>query len=228
MKFCVYKTIYSGSQLPRFYIGSTSVDRINKGYRGSVRSKRWKQIWDKEIASNPQLFTTVIVSLHSTRQEALEEEYKLQKHLDVVNNNDFVNMALACPSGVFGHSLKGANHPNFGKPRSKETKIKISQNHHDVSGPNNPMFGRPPTRGFLGKKHSQESKDKMKASQWDRSGSKNPMFGKPHPDKGAKRTEETRQKMKGPKPITFCPHCNKSGGKPAMMRFHFDNCKLAR
>ena len=25
--------------------------------------------------------------------------------------------------------------------------------------------------------------------------------------------------------ITICPHCNKQGGKNAMTRYHFNNCK---
>jgi hypothetical protein len=33
------------------------------------------------------------------------------------------------------------------------------------------------------------------------------------------------QKFKKPKEIVVCPHCNKSGGKPVMIRYHFDNCK---
>lgn len=34
------------------------------------------------------------------------------------------------------------------------------------------------------------------------------------------------EKMKGiDKPRVICPHCGKTGGKPAMIRFHFDNCK---
>lgn len=28
-----------------------------------------------------------------------------------------------------------------------------------------------------------------------------------------------------PKEKIKCPHCNKVGGKPAMKRFHFENCK---
>tara|TARA_R110000787_G_scaffold217978_1_gene326693 strand:- start:219 stop:725 length:507 start_codon:yes stop_codon:yes gene_type:complete len=43
-------------------------------------------------------------------------------------------------------------------------------------------------------------------------------------------SEETRRKIseikKGiPKPVIQCPHCNKSGGRPQMKRWHFDNCK---
>lgn len=44
--YCTYVTFYSGNKLPPFYIGSTSVDKIEKGYRGSVKSKRWKQIYE--------------------------------------------------------------------------------------------------------------------------------------------------------------------------------------
>lgn len=69
--------------------------------------------------------------------------------------------------------------------------------------------------------------------------------------RGRKNTEETKKKMRGktawnkgkkgyktnagkkisealkgkPKPLVQCPHCNKTGGVSAMMRFHFDRCK---
>lgn len=49
-------------------------------------------------------------------------------------------------------------------------------------------------------------------------GSKNPMFGKEPWNKGL--VVNT-----GPKITVVCPHCNKEGGKPAMVRFHFNNCK---
>ena len=44
---------------------------------------------------------------------------------------------------------------------------------------------------------------------------------------------ETKVKMsdakKGiKKEIVTCPYCQKTGGKPAMMRFHYDNCKQKR
>lgn len=29
----------------------------------------------------------------------------------------------------------------------------------------------------------------------------------------------------GPQPVITCPHCNLSGGKSSMKRYHFDNCK---
>ena len=42
---------------------------------------------------------------------------------------------------------------------------------------------------------------------------------------GRKKSEQTKQKMKKPKISIHCPHCSTVGGKPAMMRWHFDHCK---
>lgn len=42
---------------------------------------------------------------------------------------------------------------------------------------------------------------------------------------GIAKSEETKQKMKKPKLNIQCPHCLSKGGKPAMIRWHFDNCK---
>jgi hypothetical protein len=39
--------------------------------------------------------------------------------------------------------------------------------------------------------------------------------------------EKRSKTMSGkPKPTVKCPHCGKEGGKPAMMKHHFDNCKF--
>lgn len=43
-------------------------------------------------------------------------------------------------------------------------------------------------------------------------------------------SDEYRKKMSElmtgrPKEKIICPHCQKEGGKPSMIRFHFDNCK---
>lgn len=42
--YCTYLTIYSGSKLPPFYMGSSSLKRIQAGYKGSVKSKLYKNI----------------------------------------------------------------------------------------------------------------------------------------------------------------------------------------
>jgi hypothetical protein len=79
-------------------------------------------------------------------------------------------------------------------------------------------------------------------------GSKNPMFGKEPWNKGLKKETPVKEKgkpgikrgtvtsrkgkeslLKGMiKEINICPHCNKSGGKGAMQRWHFDNCKVKK
>lgn len=105
--YCVYITHYFGNLLPQNYIGSTSIKRINKGYRGSVTSQKYKNIWKKELTKNPQLFETQIISTHYTMQESLQKELKLQKIFNVVKNPLFINESYASPNGYFGRSLVG-------------------------------------------------------------------------------------------------------------------------
>ena len=93
--YCTYLTIYSGNKLPRFYIGSTSIDKIDRGYHGSVSSKKYKKIWNSELKEHPELFKTQILTTHETREEAFNEEVRYQKEHDVVNSNLYINMAIA-------------------------------------------------------------------------------------------------------------------------------------
>jgi hypothetical protein len=161
--FCVYVTFYRGNKLPPFYIGSTSVENINQGYKGSPRSKKYETIWNKELKNNSHLFSTKIISVHDTRVEAYEKEYKIQTRLQIIKNPLYTNLSYACKNGFFGgfgkdnpmyglpkelapcYGRTGSKHPMFGKSGSMlgkklsdETKEKISKNHHDVSGKNNP------------------------------------------------------------------------------------------
>lgn len=72
--YCTYLTVYYGNKLPSFYIGSTSVKNIQKGYRGTVSSLEYKSVWKLELKHNPQLFKTIILSTHYTRKEAFIKE----------------------------------------------------------------------------------------------------------------------------------------------------------
>jgi len=45
--YCVYITIYRGNKLPPFYIGYSTPEKIKNGYRGSVSSRQYKNIWKK-------------------------------------------------------------------------------------------------------------------------------------------------------------------------------------
>ena len=81
---------------------------------------------------------------------------------------------------------KGEKNPMFGKPRSEETKRKISAakkgKHNNNKGENNPMFGKP---------RSEETKRKISAAKkgkHNNKGENNPFYGKKH-------SEETKQKI---------------------------------
>lgn len=113
--YCTYVTFYSGNKLPPFYIGSSSVKRIESGYRGSVSSKLYKKIFRSELKDNPHLFKTKIISVHETRSEAYIKENKLHRHLNVVDSSMYINQHIVLS-------------PNFASgPMSDDTKLKISK-----------------------------------------------------------------------------------------------------
>ena len=112
-QYCVYHTTYSGTLMPQNYIGSTLVDNIlNKNYHGSVKSKKYKSIWKSELKEHPELFNTVIISYHDTRSDAVWKECKIQKTFNVIESEDFINMAYACANGFY-NILRGSDHPNY-------------------------------------------------------------------------------------------------------------------
>lgn len=88
----------------------------------------------------------------------------------------------------------GSNNPNYMKPRSEETKKKISESRKGkYVGENSSMYGK---RGILspwyGKHHSEETKAKISESH---KGEKNPMYGKPGTRLGDKNSLETNKKI---------------------------------
>lgn len=119
-KFVVYLTTYLGTMLPTKYIGSTTEEKILSGnYFGSIKSKRWKEIFKDELKNNKKLFGVEILSYHETRKEALEEELRLQVLYNVVKSSEYFNESLACPNGFFGRDVSGNLAPMFGKSRLK-------------------------------------------------------------------------------------------------------------
>ena len=102
--FCVYLTVYRGNKLPPFYIGSTSVNKIENGYRGSVSSKQYKDAWKGEPN---HLFHVYIISLHETRTEAMERESQLQSKLKANCNPLYVNRAIYRNGHLYRNWTKG-------------------------------------------------------------------------------------------------------------------------
>ena len=120
MEYCVYITTYLGNKFPAKYIGSSSTKRVSEGYRGSVRSRKWEKLWKDELNENPNLFNTEIISYHETRDEALQEELRMQIKYGVVKSTEWVNESYATVNGFFGRDVSGNLNPNYGKCNLKE------------------------------------------------------------------------------------------------------------
>jgi hypothetical protein len=168
--YCTYLTVYTGNKLPPFYIGSTSIDKINKGYRGSVASKNYKSIWKQELELHPELFKTIILTRHETRQDAQDKEIIFHESFSVARNPLYINMAHA--NGKF--FVSGPQSPetkakigtaNTGKKHTPETKAKMSA--VKTGKKQSPEHIAKTAAAQTGKKHSRhssETKAKMSAA----------------------------------------------------------------
>lgn len=132
--YVTYITMYTGNKLPKWYIGSSSLSKVTKGYRGSVKSIAYKDKWKDELATNPHLFKTRILQKFGTREEALAEELRLHVKHDVASNDSYINMSLACVNGFFGRNVTGCNNPRYDTTISKEQKSKYTTS---MNTPNN-------------------------------------------------------------------------------------------
>jgi len=101
-------------------------------------------------------------------------------------------------------------------PRTAETKAKLSK----------ALTGRPsPNKGNT---HSQEFKSYISKISKIRSDN-NPGWWVLSAEARKSQKLAVSAALKGkPKMKVECPHCGKSGGKPAMKKWHFDQCKQAR
>ena len=161
-KFCTYITTYSGTQLPPFYIGATSTDKILSGkYFGSVGSKKWKDIFKIELKTNKHLFSTKILSYHDSRKEALLEELRLHKFFNVVKSELFFNEAFADSSGFY--VKPGPTSPNYGKTFTEEHRQKLSISHKGIKHSKETINKlKIAHRGHL---HSNNTKNKIRKNQ---------------------------------------------------------------
>ena len=136
--YCTYITFYRGKNLPPFYLGSSSVKRVESGYHGSVCSSQYENIWKSEMRTNPERFITKILTTHAVRQDATLREHQLQKALHVVKNPLYINQSYAAHDSFSDRNQSGKNNPMYGSHRS---------------GKDNPFFGQ---------KHTPETLVKMK------------------------------------------------------------------
>lgn len=228
--YCVYLTIYSGNKMPMFYIGSSKTERVKDGYRGSVCSKQYSQIWKEELQNNPNSFKTKILFQYETHREAIDTESRLQQKLNVVKSPLYINTSIARKNGFFGRdvngsnnpmfNLRGKNNPNYGSKRSDSTKLKMKTSN---SRPMSDAQKEKIRKIRVGTTLSQETKDKI--SQKIKGKIESPET------KERKSTTQARQRAEGThfsqREFT-CPHCNKTGKGVNMKRYHFNNCKMSR
>lgn len=212
--------------MPMFYIGRSNVKSVQNGYRGSVSSKLYKQVWLDELKQNPQLFETKILTTHITQKEAAEQEEYFHKKHQVHKNPMYINQATA--AGTFHADIHGKKNPFYGSNRTGEL---------------NPMYG---------KTHSEHSRQKMSSSgKGKHSQPKTEAFkqtmseyyaGKTYEERfGVEYAAEIRAKLTKPKsaehkqklsklalsrPQITCPHCAKEVTAPNFKRWHGDNCRL--
>lgn len=208
MKYVTYLVTYRGDKLPKYYIGSTSEDKVKSGkYFGSIASIKYKDIFRSERKNNPHLFSIEILSLHSTREEAIEKELELQIEYNVVKSTEYINESLARINGFFGRCNSGKNHPRYGKCQSEETKKKISDKltgriDSEETCEKKSLCKLGDKNSFYGKKHSDGTKDKISES---RCGMESWNKGIPMSDEaknklsesksGEKSSEETKKKL---------------------------------
>jgi hypothetical protein len=208
MKYVTYLVTYDGDKLPRYYIGSTSEDKVKYGkYFGSISSKKYKEIFLNEKKNNPELFKIKILSYHETRESAIEEELRIQIELDVVKSIQYMNESLARVNGFFGRDTSGENHPLYGTSLSDETKNKISDTLTGRVEPEETRKKKSDSKlgeknSFYGKKHSDDTKNKISETKkgtepWNKGipmseESKNKLS---EAKKGTKLSDETKRKL---------------------------------
>jgi hypothetical protein len=141
-EYVVYLVTYSGDKLPKYYIGSTSENKIKNGYLGSIRSKKWFDIFNFESKNNKHLFSVTILSYHGTRKDALIEELRVQIERNVVKSKEYFNESFACINGFFGMVISDEQKKIIGKRTSEQHKNGLSYKLPPLHGKDNPMCGR--------------------------------------------------------------------------------------
>ena len=229
MIYCTYLTIYRGTKMPMFYIGRSNVKSVQNGYKGSVSSKLYKQIWLDEIEQNPHLFETKILTTHATQKEAADQEEYFHKKYQVHKNPLYINQATA--AGTFHADIRGKKNPFYGTSRVGEL---------------NPMYGKTHTNSSRLKmsasnkgKHSQPKTEEFKQTMREH------YAGKTYEERfGEEYAAEIKAKQSRPKtaehianlkacqyhsnrPKFKCPHCGKECSASNLKRWHGPNCKLA-
>jgi hypothetical protein len=184
--YCVYFTIYTGNRLPPFYVGSTTLDKIQRGYHGSASSALWGSIWKSELRYNPHLFTTYVIpgTKAESAKAVLDIELIWQRAFNVVEDPSFINQAYAkagfCASPESASKAVATRKRNGRHRCIDETKRKI--------GAANKGRKLPPVKEETRRKLSQSNRGKTRSEETRK------RLSESH--KGIRPSEETRAKLR--------------------------------
>jgi len=126
--YCTYITFYSGNKLPPFYIGYSSVEKVKNGYNGSVSSKLYKNVWEKERKENSHLFKTKIIKTFKIRADAGKHEEYIQNFFRVHKNPMFINRSIGYSQFNLDEALQNKTHHFFKSEVQTEINMKQVRN----------------------------------------------------------------------------------------------------
>lgn len=117
--------------MPPYYIGKGMITRINRGYHGTPKDKRFEELWHSEFESYPELFDRFIIETYNTHEEALSDEETLIKMLDAPKSPLFLNKSYGGTFGncVIRHTLESKRKigkASSDRPRTLESRMKSS------------------------------------------------------------------------------------------------------
>ena len=130
-QYCVYITFYRGNKLPPFYVGFSTVKKVNNGYNGSVSSKTYKNVWREERKENRNLFITKILKTFNSSEEARKYEEFVQRSLNVHRNPLYINMSIGYTHFNMDKAFEdGSHHFLNSEYQSAVNKKRLSENTH--------------------------------------------------------------------------------------------------
>ena len=230
MHHIVYKTTRQSTG--EYYIGVHSTHNINDTYMGS--GDRIKRLITKYGKSD---FVRITLVECTTRADALKREADILTN-EVLNDPLCLNITVGGkgnPAG--GHGISDDARAklrliHLGKSKSEETRKRISESKKGIPSPLKGASRSMEIRnrisaGLMGRVVSDSTKEKISRARTGQPRSPETIEKIRAASKAKRHTEETKARMRGRVfECVVCPHCGKSGGKPHMVRWHFDNCKI--
>ena len=192
-----------------YYIGKGKDDRIDrKRTHGRVKL--------------PPKERRVFLFSDISEEEALEKEVQLISQYgrkDIDDGGILYNLTLG-GEGISGHA------------HSEETRKKMSESHKGKSCPKSEEHRKKLSESLTGKPGSNKGKKIPKLSEakkkyWEEWHKHNEKKVFVYEKKGYEKTKEAARKTAKIRNTVqaTCPHCQKSGQRINMLRWHFDNCK---